>query len=72
MSRMLKSIWETVFGLLVEDGSLAIGIVAALAIAWLAVGTVGDGAGWLLLALLTALVVLNVYVAGRNARRSIS
>jgi hypothetical protein len=31
-----------------------------------------DNAGWLLLVLVLALVIANVYRAGRNARRQIS
>jgi hypothetical protein len=69
---MLRSIWDTVFGLLVDDGSLAIGIVAALVIAWFAVAQLGDLTGWLLLGLLTALVVANLYAAGRKSRRHIA
>jgi hypothetical protein len=69
---MLRSIWNTVFGLLVDDGSLAVGIVAALAIAWLAVAQLGDVTGWLLLGLLIALVLANLYAAGRKSRRHIA
>jgi len=72
----LKGIWEAVWGLLVEDGSLAIGIVVALAITWVAAIVLGEGAhdvvGWLLLAILTGLVVVNLQAAGRKARRKIS
>ena len=72
----LKGVWEAIWGLLVEDGSLAIGIVVALAITWAAAVVLGEGAhnmvGWLLLAMLTALVIFNLQVAGRKARRKIS
>lgn len=68
----LAGIWEALWGLLVEDGSLAIGIVAALAATWVAAIALGDAqrdqVGWLLLALLVVLVVLNVRSAGRRAR----
>ena len=67
---------EAIWGLLVEDGSLAIGIVVALAITWAAAGVLGDSAhdvvGWLLLAMLTALVVFNLQAAGGTARRRTS
>jgi hypothetical protein len=69
---MLRSIWDTVFGLLVDDGSLAVGIVVALAIAWIAVPQIGDVTGWLLLGMLAALVLGNLYAAGRTARRRIA
>jgi hypothetical protein len=67
---------ETVWGLLVEDGSLAIGIVVALAVTWVAAVVLGESAhdvvGWLLLAMLIALIVLNLQAAGRRARRTTS
>jgi hypothetical protein len=69
---MLRSIWDTVFGLLVDDGSLAVGIVVALAIAWIAAPQIGDVTGWLLLGMLAALVLGNLYAAGRTARRRIA
>jgi thiosulfate reductase cytochrome b subunit len=72
----LTGIWDAVWGLLVEDGSLAIGIVVALAITWAAAVALGEGAhdvvGWLLLAMLAVLVVFNLQAAGRRARRTIS
>jgi hypothetical protein len=72
----LRGAWEAIWGLLVEDGSLAIGIVVALAITWVAAVVLGESAhdvvGWLLLAMLTALVVLNLQAAGRRARRRTS
>jgi hypothetical protein len=68
----LKGVWEAVWGLLVEDGSLAIGIVAALAVTWIAAVVLADPqrdqVGWLLLAMLLVLVVLNLRAAGRRAR----
>ena len=75
MSSLLGA-WEAIWGLLVEDGSLAIGIVVALAITWVAAAVLGEGThnvvGWLLLAMLTALVVFNLQAAGRRARRRMS
>ena len=72
-SGTVKAIWETVWGLLVEDGSLAAGIVAALAVTWLVSRLLADPAqdqiGWLLLAMLVLLVVLNLRAAGRSVRR---
>jgi hypothetical protein len=71
----LSGIWDALWGLLVEDGSLAIGIVAALAVTWLAAIAVADAqrdqVGWLLLAMLLVLVVLNLRAAGRRARDAI-
>jgi len=76
MSSVLGSIWETLWGLLVDDGQLAVGIVVSLAIVWM-LATYGgeslrDLAGWLLLALLVALTLANLYRAGVNARRKIT
>jgi len=72
----LLGIWDAIWGLLVEDGSLAIGIVVSLGITWVAATVLGEAAhdvvGWLLLAMLTALVVLNLQAAGRKVRRNIS
>ena len=73
MSSVLRGVWENTYGLLVDDGQLAIGAVAALAITWL-IADVGseairENAGWVLLALVVVLVVANLYRAGRNAQR---
>jgi hypothetical protein len=72
----LAGIWAAVWGLLVEDGSLAIGIVAALALTWVAavllVDSQRDQVGWLLLVMLLVLVVVNLRAAGRRARGSAS
>jgi fucose permease len=72
----VKGLWDAVWGLLVEDGSLAVGILGALAITWVAAVVLDDAArnfvGWLLLAMLTVLVVLNLQAAARNARRKLS
>jgi hypothetical protein len=73
---VLKAAWETVWGLLVEDGSLAIGIVVALAGTWLISRQLADPAqdqiGWLLLAVLVVLVVFNVRAAAYRARRAVA
>jgi hypothetical protein len=72
-SGTLKGILDAVWGLLVEDGSLAVGIIAALAVTWLAAAVLADPqrdqVGWLLLAILVVLVVWNVRAAGRRVRR---
>ena len=72
----LAGVWAAVWGLLVEDGSLAIGIVTALALTWLAAVVLADAlrdqVGWLLLAMLLVLVVVNLRAAGRRARGTAS
>ncbi len=74
MSKALKAIWENVYGLLVDDGSLAIGALAAVAIAWLfavvATEAFEQVGGPLLLVLVSALVVANLYTAGQRIRRA--
>jgi hypothetical protein len=72
MSNGLRAAWQTVIGLVVEDSQLAIGIVAALVITW-ALSTAGDTVepiiGWLLLALLIAVLLGNLLVTARRAKR---
>lgn len=69
----LRSIAETIWGLLVEDGSLAVGIVLALGATWLAAVVLPrpavDQIGWLLLGALSVLIVVNLRAAGQRARR---
>lgn len=75
MSSLLRGIWDSIYGLLVDDGQLAVGAIAALALTWLVAqlgaGAVRENSGWVLLALVVLLVVANLYRAGRNARRHI-
>src|SRR3989440_425111 len=68
--RLLQGVGQSVYGLLVDDGQLAIGAIVALAITWL-IAAAGERlraeAGWVLLALAVSVVVANVYVAGLRA-----
>jgi hypothetical protein len=70
--RFLAAAWEQVVGLLVEDGQIAIGTIGAfvVAAAWSAFGgpAARDLAGWLLFVLLMALLLVNLYQAGRRAQ----
>jgi len=68
--------WEQVSGLLVEDGQIALGTLAAF-VAAAAVSMLGgqlqnqlirNTAGPLLFVLLMALLLVNLYTAGRRAR----
>lgn len=73
---MFKTIWSTLYGLLVDDGQLAIGALLALAITWVlayAGGATGrDLTGWVLLVMVLGLVVANLYRAGVDVRRRVS
>jgi len=72
MSSVLRGIWDNTYGLLVDDGQLAVGAIAALAITWVIAAyspeAVREDAGWALLAMVVVLVIANLYRAGRNAR----
>jgi thiosulfate reductase cytochrome b subunit len=75
MSSAFPAVWRTIVGLVVEDSQLAIGILAALAITWLlgsAVESVHDIVGWLLLAMLILVLMLNLVVTARRAKRRIA
>jgi hypothetical protein len=69
---MFRSIWSTLVGLLIEDGQLAIGALVALAITWAIAYSGGDRgrdvSGWVLLVMVLALVVTNLYRAGVGVR----
>jgi uncharacterized membrane protein YfcA len=71
----MREAWEQVYGLLVEDGQIAIGTLAAFVVA-AAVSALGgslqnemlrNSAGPLLFVLLMALLLVNLYAAGRKA-----
>ena len=74
MSSVLRGIWDNTYGLLVDDGQLAVGAIAALVVTWLAAQSAAlqENAGWLLLVLVLARLSAKLYRAGRNARRHIS
>ena len=76
VSSFIRAVWSTIYGLLVDDGQLAIGAIVALAITWVVAALAGPDAdsvlGWLLLFMVLALFVANVYRAGRSARRQVS
>jgi hypothetical protein len=66
----LRAIWTNVFELLVEDGSIAIGTLVAFAVAAVWAAMAGEAlrplAGPLLLVLLMALLLGNLYRAARR------
>jgi uncharacterized membrane protein YfcA len=73
--QFLAAAWEQIYGLLVEDGQIAIGTLAAFvacgAISALA-GTLGsdslrNATGPLLFVLLMTLLLVNLYATGRKA-----
>jgi len=69
--KTLLAAWEQVYGLLVEDGQIAIGTLVAFAAAaaWSALGgeDLRDAAGTLLFVLLMSLLLVNLYTTGRKA-----
>jgi hypothetical protein len=75
MSSALRWVWENVIGLVIEDSQLAIGIVVALAITWALSalgGRVEDFIGWLLLAMLIVVLLGNLIVTARRAKRRLA
>lgn len=73
---MFRTIWSTLYGLLVDDGQLAIGAILALAITWALAYVGGETAheivGWVLLLTVLVLVVANLYRAGLSVRARVS
>ena len=71
MTKFIAAAWEQVYGLLVEDGQIAIGtllaFIATAAYAYLAGDALRDSAGWLLFVLLMSLLLVNLYTTGRKA-----
>ena len=69
--KFLASAWEQVYGLLVEDGQIAIGTLLAFtaAAAWSALAgeALRDSAGPLLFVLLMSLLLVNLYTTGQKA-----
>jgi hypothetical protein len=73
---MFRTIWSTLYGLVVDDGQLAIGALGALVVTW-ALATAGGNAaqqvvGWVLLVMVLVLVVANLYRAGVVVRARVS
>lgn len=75
MSSALRAVWENTYGLLVDDGQLALGAVVALAVTWAVAEyggeTLREASGWILLALVALLILANTYRAAHNARRKV-
>jgi hypothetical protein len=79
MTKFLAAAWEQIYGLLVEDGQIAIGTLAAFIACGAvsaAAGSVGNAdlqaslrnsAGPLLFVLLMTLLLVNLYTTGRKA-----
>jgi len=79
MTKFLAAAWEQIYGLLVEDGQIAIGTLAAFVACGAlsaGAGSVGDAAlqaslrnavGPLLFVLLMTLLLVNLYTTGRKA-----
>lgn len=69
--KFLAAAWEQVYGLLVEDGQIAIGTLVAFVATAIYAYFVGDelrnSSGWLLFILLMTLLTVNLYGTGRKA-----
>jgi hypothetical protein len=71
---ILKTIWDNAYGLLVDDGRMAAGALIILAFTALLTNTIADErvrnlSGFVFLGLVCALILTNLYAAGRNAAR---
>lgn len=75
VSSVVRTVWDNTYGLLVEDGSLAVGAIAAVVVVWLFAVLAPDAeerlGGALLLLLICALVLGNLFVAGRRIARNV-
>ena len=73
--KLFAAIWENVYDLLVEDGSIAIGTIVSLVVtaSWVVATrqnpSLAEIGGPLLFVLLMALLLGNLYKAGRAAAR---
>jgi len=75
--QILKALWNNTYGLLVDDGRLALGALAGGSVtgvlsALAPPATVQVYAGPVLLVWTCLLVVSNLYAAGRHARRLVA
>jgi hypothetical protein len=74
--RLLRAIWDNLYGLLVEDGSIALGTLGALVVVGLWVALAGPNAGLrdlggpLLFLVLMLLLLRSLHTAGMVAARS--
>lgn len=73
MSRSVRAVWDNTYGLLVDDGQLAVGTILSLAVTWIvtriSTSEIRENAGWVLLTLVVVLVLVNLQRAGRNVAR---
>ena len=75
--QLFKAIWDNTYGLLVDDGQLALGALAGLTATGVLSApapqaTVHAYAGPVLLGWTCLLVASNLYAAGRHARRLVA
>jgi hypothetical protein len=72
--KLLKLIWDNTYGLLVDDGRMAVGALLILAFAGILAELAPDesarnASGFVLLGLVCVLILTNLYAAGQNAAR---
>jgi hypothetical protein len=65
----LRTVLREVFGLFVDDGSLALATIAWLLIAWLVLPRLGVAPGWSGAVLFAGLAAILIESATRRARR---
>jgi len=64
-----KTMWDEFYGLFVDDGSLAVAVLAWLAVCWLILPRLGVTSLWHSALLFTGLVVILAESALRRARQ---
>ena len=65
----LKTIWDEVLGLFVDDPWFAVAILVWLAVVWLLAGHAGLAPAWSAIALFAGLAAILIESATRAARR---
>lgn len=65
----VRAVWPEFIGLFVDDGSLAVAVLAWLALGWAVLPRLGLPAGWPPVVLFAGLALILVESTARRARR---